>query len=218
MDEREPAAADGLDVVLLAGGSGTRLGGQDKAELIVGGQRLIDRAIAAVSPVHAAGQTLVVVGPRRPLDPPQAGGIHWTRETPAGGGPLAALAAGLRLVRAPLVAVLAVDLPFVSWPGVQRLMTVALAQPSAAGALYVDATGQDQLLFGVWRTAWLRAALPGHPDGKPMRLLAGPDVLRVDAADEVELCDCDTEPDLDQARRVAAFGREAAVRGAGGAP
>jgi len=47
VDEGEPAAAHDLDVVLLAGGSGTRLGGQDKAELEVGGQRLIDRAVAA---------------------------------------------------------------------------------------------------------------------------------------------------------------------------
>jgi len=159
--EREPPAADDLDIVLLAGGSGTRLGGQDKAELEVGGQRLIDRAVVALAPAMSAGSTLVIVGPQRALDPAPALGIRWTRETPPGGGPLAATAAGLRLVGAPLVAVLAVDLP------------------SAPGALYVDATGHDQLLFGVWRTTRLRAALPSEPHGKPMRLLAGPNVLRV---------------------------------------
>ena len=179
MDEREPTAADDLDVVLLAGGSGTRLGGQDKAELEVGGQRLIDRAVVALAPAMSAGSTLVIVGPQRALDPAPALGIRWTRETPPGGGPLAATAAGLRLVGAPLVAVLAVDLPFVSWAAVHRLAVVLVAQPSAPGALYVDATGHDQLLFGVWRTTRLRAALPSEPHGKPMRLLAGPNVLRV---------------------------------------
>ena len=76
------------------------------------------------------------------------------------------------------MAVLAVDLPFVSWAAVHRLATALDVAPSAPGALYVDAAGHDQLLFGVWRTTRLRAALPSDPHGKPMRLLAGPNVLR----------------------------------------
>jgi len=82
---------------------------------------------------------------------------------------------------------------------------------------YVDAAGHDQLLFGVWRTTRLRAALPSDPHGKPMRLLAGPNVLRFKAADEFEVFDCDTKPDLDRARQVATSATRAA-RGAGGAP
>lgn len=216
MDEGEPATAHDLDVVLLAGGSGTRLGGQDKAELEVGGQRLIDRAVAAMAPVPSAGRTLVIVGPQRALDGAPALGIRWTRETPPGGGPLAATAAGLRLVRAPLVAVLAVDLPFLSWAAVHRLATALVAEPSAAGALYVDATGHDQLLFGVWRTDRLRGALPSEPHAKAMRLLASSQVVRVPVIDELEVFDCDTPPDLDRARRLATSGVTAA-RGGGDA-
>jgi len=132
-----------------------------------------------MAPVLSAGRTLVIVGPQRSLDSAHAGGIQWTREIPPGGGPLAVTAAGLRLVRAPLVAVLAVDLPFISWAAVHRLATALVAQPSAPGALYVDATGHDQLLFGVRRTTRLRAALPSDPHGKPMRLLAGQTGQRV---------------------------------------
>ncbi|GIG58042.1 molybdenum cofactor guanylyltransferase [Longispora fulva] len=64
--------------IILAGGSARRLGGQDKPAITVGGIPLVDRVRAACA--HAA--RVVVVGPERQ------------------GGPVAALAAGLRLLDA----------------------------------------------------------------------------------------------------------------------
>jgi molybdopterin-guanine dinucleotide biosynthesis protein A len=75
------------DALVLAGGAARRLGGTDKPALAVGGRMLLDRVLAAC----AAARTTVVVGPRRPTARP----VLWTREEPAGGGPLPALAAGL---------------------------------------------------------------------------------------------------------------------------
>jgi molybdopterin-guanine dinucleotide biosynthesis protein A len=75
------------DAVVLAGGAARRLGGADKPALPVGGRMLLDRVLAAC----AGARRTVVVGPRRPTGRP----VRWTREEPAGGGPLPALAAGL---------------------------------------------------------------------------------------------------------------------------
>ena len=76
-----------FDVVVLAGGTGRRLGGVDKGGLVVGGAALLDRVLQA----SAAARHTVVVGE------PRATGrvVHWAREDPPGGGPLAGLAAGL---------------------------------------------------------------------------------------------------------------------------
>jgi molybdopterin-guanine dinucleotide biosynthesis protein A len=79
-----------MDAIVLAGGRGARLGGVDKADLVVGGQTLLERALAAT----AGANRTVVVGPRRPTSRP----VTWAREHPPGGGPVAALAAGLEHV------------------------------------------------------------------------------------------------------------------------
>ncbi len=198
-----PAEAAGLDVLLLAGGTGARLGGCDKAELQVGGVRLIDRVLDAVAPVETTGGGVVVVGPERPLGP----GHHrltWAREDPPGGGPLAATAAGLAHACAPFVAVLAVDLPFVSWTAVRHLLLALRQREHAAGALYVDAGGRDQLLFGVWRTSRLRAAMPADASGGSLRSVVNDlDIVRLPAGEGVDVLDCDTDADLQLARHRA---------------
>ncbi|MEU7317258.1 DUF6457 domain-containing protein [Streptomyces sp. NPDC007083] len=73
--------------LVLAGGGARRLGGADKPAVTVGGRPLLDRVLAACGDATAT----VVVGPRRPTCRP----VLWAREEPPGGGPLAALQAGL---------------------------------------------------------------------------------------------------------------------------
>ena len=156
---REQAA--GFDAVVLAGGAASRLGGADKPSVRIGGQTLLDAALAACA---AAGRT-VVVGPRREV----GRNVAWTREEPAGAGPAAALAAGLAAlsdpgggaeagdpyvgdpyVRYPYVIVLAADLPFIDaqvihslWITITRAADPAAADPPD-GAVAVDETGQAQ--------------------------------------------------------------------------
>lgn len=74
------------DAVVLAGGAARRLGGADKPGVRVGGRALLDRVLAACA---GARNTVVVAAPR-----PTARPVHWAREEPVGGGPLAALEAG----------------------------------------------------------------------------------------------------------------------------
>ncbi|MGW4163354.1 DUF6457 domain-containing protein [Streptomyces sp. NPDC004788] len=76
------------DALVLAGGSARRLGGADKPGVRVGGRPLLDRVLAGC---RDARRTVVVASPRATARP-----VEWTRENPPGGGPVAALDAGLR--------------------------------------------------------------------------------------------------------------------------
>ena len=89
--------------IVLAGGAGRRMGGVDKAALVVGGMTLLDRVLAAALPLC---DDLVVIGPARPA------AVRYVTEDVPGGGPVPAVAAGLAGLAAgcAVVVVLAVDL------------------------------------------------------------------------------------------------------------
>lgn len=138
------------DVVVLAGGAARRLGGADKPGVRVGGRALLDRVLAAC----ADARTTVVVADPRPTARP----VTWAREDPPGGGPLAALGAGLHHTTAQDVVVLSADLPFLAADTVQHLLT-ALRTSDADGALLTDAEGRDQPLVAAYRADALRREL-----------------------------------------------------------
>ncbi len=177
------------DALVLAGGAARRLGGVDKVSLEIGGRTLLARVVDAVDD---AEQT-VVVGPERPLER----AVTWQREDPIGGGPVAALAAGLGAVDSAWVALLAGDLPFLD-QGCVRALRRAAAEGD--GAMLLDDQDRDQLLVGVWRTVALRAALPAVATGASLRSVLeplAPQRIRVPGR-----CwfDCDTQDDLIFAR------------------
>ncbi|AZM80155.1 molybdenum cofactor guanylyltransferase [Streptomyces sp. KPB2] len=197
---------------MLAGGAARRLGGADKPGLRVGGRALLDRVLAACA---GARTTVVVAAPR-----PTARPVTWAREDPPGGGPLAALAAGLRHITAEHVLVVSADLPFLAGPTVGRLLS-ALAAGDADGVLLTDADGRDQPLVAAYRASALRRELAalardgadrsaGAPDatdtadtpdltGLPLCRLTG--ALRLTRLpDAVASFDCDTWDDIATAR------------------
>ena len=175
------------DALVLAGGEARRLGGVDKPALLVGGATLLDRVLAACS---AAART-VVVGPERPTARP----VAWCREDPPGGGPVPALRAGLELVSAPVVVVLAADLPFLT-------ADVVAALVARAPAVLSDGT-REQWLCGAWPAGPLREAAR-HAGPRLGALLGGlrPTVLPW-AGPAAPWTDCDTEEQLAAARREA---------------
>ncbi|MFD3562634.1 NTP transferase domain-containing protein [Streptomyces sp. NPDC058686] len=185
------------DAVVLAGGASRRLGGADKPAVRVGGRPLLDRVLAACA---TAGTTVVVAEPR-----PTAHPVRWTREDPPGGGPLAALDAGLRATTADEILVLSADLPFLSEQTVRRLLDVLYAG-TADGVMLSDADGRDQPLVAAYRSAPLRHHLAelaaAHDDGLsglPLRLLVGRlELTRI--TDPVASFDCDTWDDIAAAR------------------
>ncbi|MEV6419626.1 NTP transferase domain-containing protein [Streptomyces sp. NPDC051662] len=185
------------DAIVLAGGAAKRLGGADKPGVRVGGRSLLDRVLAAC---EGAART-VVVGGRRPTARP----VRWAREDPPGGGPLAALDAGVRCAEAETVVVLSADLPFLGEPTVRRLIET-LDTTGREGALLTDAEGRDQPLVAAYRAEPLRRELAllateyGSLPGLPLRLLVGElDLARLDA-DPLASFDCDTWEDISTAR------------------
>ncbi|MDI2131930.1 NTP transferase domain-containing protein [Yinghuangia seranimata] len=188
-----------FDAVVLAGGAARRLGGSDKTRLRVGGRTLLDHALDAC----AGARRVVVVGPERPT----AYEVRWTREEPPGGGPVAALAAGLALVEAPNVVVLAADLPFVTREVTRRLLDALRA---ADGVLLVDDEGRDQPLLAAYRTAALRNAVDAVPDphGAALRRTLAPlDLYRLPDEGSAAF-DCDTWPQVRAARRRSGSGED----------
>ncbi|WP_030905629.1 NTP transferase domain-containing protein [Streptomyces sp. NRRL F-5126] len=202
----EPHAVPAYDAVVLAGGAARRLGGADKPAVRVGARSLLDRVLRACEGAAAT----VVVGGRRPTVRP----VRWAREEPPGGGPVAALGAGLRCATAGTVLVLSADLPFLDHATVDALLD-ALAAGQGEAALLVDAEGRDQPLVAAYRTEPLRrgiallAAEYGGLAGLPLRLLSQElDLVRVTAdaaaaagAGALAAFDCDTWDDIATARQ-----------------
>lgn len=175
------------DAIVLAGGTARRLGGIDKPALEVNGMTLLDRALAAA----AGAERVVVVGERRPTSYP----VEWTFEEPAGGGPVAALAAGLACVESQRVLVLAADLPHISADIVGRLF--------AAGdrdVVAVDDEGRRQPLLALYDVERLRAALGvmGTRDRAMRDLLERLDPVGIPVGSAAT--DCDTWEDVERAR------------------
>ncbi|MFE0460050.1 NTP transferase domain-containing protein [Kitasatospora sp. NPDC058965] len=209
------------DALVLAGGAARRLGGADKPRLTVGGRTLLDRVLAAC----AGARRTVVVGPggaaaggseRAGAEP--GGAVRWTREQPPGGGPVAAVAAGLAVEgpAAPVVLLLAADLPFLDRAVLDRLAAAVTGEVQAA--VLVDGAGRTQPLAGAYRRDALGAALAvlGDPAGQPLRRLVGGlrTVRLPDPGRTAE--DCDTWADLAAARRRAGEPGESGASGESG--
>lgn len=158
---------------------------------------LLERALAATQ----TAVEVVVVGEQVPTSRP----VTWTREDPPGGGPAAGLLAALDwFVRPPdLVAVLAVDMPWVTPGTLARLLARLAAAPERDAAVLVDAGGRAQPLCAVYRLPALRAAAPEDPEARhhlPVRRLTERlALLEVEAVGQ-EASDIDTWDDLRAAR------------------
>ena len=181
-----------FDAIVLAGGTSSRMGGRDKAQAEVGGRRLIDRALDAV----ADADRVVVVGPRRPV----GRDVLWAREAPPGGGPTAAIAAGLDQARGEVVVVLAVDMPTVD-RAIVRTLVESIGDHD--GAALVGPAGQLQVLAAAYRTTLIRSAVAGLADTWGVAVRSALANLRIKKVPfEHGDIDCDTSEDLVAAERV----------------
>lgn len=163
------------------------MGVADKTRLIVGGAPLLDRALRAV----AGADRVVVVGESRVT----ATAVTWVREEPPGGGPAAAIAAGLAHVTADVVVLLAGDMPLIASTDVDRLVDAVIND----GAVYVDDAGQEQWLCSAWRSTALRST--PFAAGTSLRdALRGFEFARLPAPAVV--LDCDTPEDVVRAKEL----------------
>ncbi|GAB2628579.1 NTP transferase domain-containing protein [Prescottella soli] len=183
------------DAIVLAGGHATRMGGVDKPAIVVGGRRMLDTALGAVD----GCDRIAVVGPHRNE---LSARIVQTQESPAGTGPVAALAAGLAALGGStggLVVVLAADLPTLDGRTVSQLVSTLVEHPEAEASFAVDESGHVQFLLSVWRRPALAHrldALAGR-ENQPMKALMPDRHVTVAVAG---VADCDTPADVERAR------------------
>lgn len=159
--------------IVPAGGAGRRMGGLDKAALLVGGIALLDRVLTAARPVC---DRLVVVGPARATS---VTGVEFVIEDETGGGPVPAVIAGLAVLEeCDVVIVVAADLPLVDDAHLRRLVSVlAAAGVDAAAAAHGDSPNP---LLAAYREAALRASSAGLGAGVPAARLLPPATVIVD--------------------------------------
>ena len=182
-----------VGVVIPAGGTARRLGGVSKPALQVG-----DRSIVARLVGDLRAHPVVIVGPR--IDGVSGADVTWCREDPPGGGPAAALAAGIRrLPDVDVVVVVAGDQPFAAG-AVPRLVDALAADPTADVAWGVDAEDRHQPLLAAYRAGALHTRLTEPADGLSMRqVTAGLRAAHVRLS-PTEATDVDEPSDLADAR------------------
>lgn len=174
---------------MLAGGSSRRFGSDKLVASLPDGRSVLDHCLSGMP----SGWDLVVVGPSRPVPSEVAERVRFVRESPAGGGPLAAIAAGLAVVTSDVVCVAPGDSPRAG--EVLPLLVSALeAEASVAAAVLSDGEGQANPVLAAYRVVALRGALPRATAGVAARTLLSLPHREVRAPFEVS--DIDTPEDL----------------------
>ena len=200
-----PSRRTPTSVIVLCGGTSRRLGGVDKTRESLAATTVLDHLLDDLPP----GWPVVCVGGMRPT----TRSVQWCRESPAGGGPVAGIAAGLDHVgrlsgqrrrrdeAAEICVVVGGDMPFAA-TALLTLVDALNAQPGLDSVLASDPDGRTQPLLAAYRFETLRAALPREPGGA--RLMAVVDALLIDtvAFDSQTTLDVDTPEALEQARHI----------------
>lgn len=196
--------------IILAGGSGERLGGVDKATIRYRDQTLLDRLLAALW-----GIDTVVVAPPHVAVP---AGVRRALEEPPGGGPAAGIVWGLAaagLLDDPLgcVGIFSVDSPIA--PEIAAdLFAVARSHPGV-GAIACSPSGQRHHLLAVYPVSALVAAVRQiameRPSASPwyagVRDLAARRLISGIAVEEVCFGSADMR-DIDTLADAAAWGAQ----------
>ena len=144
--------------MVLAGGASQRFP-PDKLAQLVDGEPLLDRTLASLPDDFV----VVVVGPVRQVPRP----VIFTSEDPPGGGPAAAMIAGLRRAlaeSADVIVVLPADAPL-GGQAASTLLGRLEDEPSTPAAVGIDVYGREQPLQLALRPAAARALLAGAGPG-----------------------------------------------------
>jgi len=109
-----------FSAAILIGGKATRFEGRDKSALLVDGQTILSRQLAAVADV--VDDVMLVGGTRRyETQTP----VHYVEDVVPGCGPLSGLHAALTAARSNGVLLLACDMPFLCEPMLRYLLSLA---------------------------------------------------------------------------------------------
>jgi molybdopterin-guanine dinucleotide biosynthesis protein A len=177
-------------IIVLSGGTSSRFGA-DKSQAILGHQQLIHHILAGIPKEFE----IIIVG-ADPLFTPAS--YRCVQESPAGGGPVAGIAAALELCESEIVGVLATDMPFA---GAHMIHLLSAITSHDDAIMFVDSKGFKQPLAALYRREALENALStiGNPHGASMRtLISHLKIHEVQMSPEIEkaMIDIDTPHDL----------------------
>ena len=180
-----------MNSIILTGGTSKRFG-SDKSLAQIDGKNLLEY-------ISAGLDNIIIVGPETAIK------AKYVREEPVGAGPVAAIAAAMKVVDSDLVAIYATDMPFA--PRITAQLVSALKNDAA---IAMDCDGKLQPLAGVYRSEKLRSALETYESVENQSVKSLIAKLVVDEVPLVEteyLMDIDTKEDLlkaiDLASRLA---------------
>jgi molybdenum cofactor guanylyltransferase len=119
-----------FSAAILIGGKATRFEGRDKSALIVEGNTILSRQLAAVTGALGGGDVDIMLVGRRPVAeaPPSA---RLVEDIVPGCGPLGGLHAALSSARGDATLMLACDMPFVSPALLRHLLSLAAGADAA---------------------------------------------------------------------------------------
>ena len=177
-------------IIVLSGGTSSRFGA-DKSQAMLGHQQLIHHILTGIPKEFE----IIIVG-ADPLFTPAS--YRCVQESPAGGGPVAGIAAALELCESEIVGVLATDMPFA---GAHMIHLLSAITSHDDAIMFVDSKGFKQPLAALYRREALENALStiGNPHGASMRtLISGLNIHEVQMSPEIEkaMIDIDTPEDL----------------------
>ncbi|MDO5049096.1 MAG: glycerate kinase [Actinomycetaceae bacterium] len=198
---QDAPATPAQSAIILAGGSGQRLGGVSKSDLTIGGERFLDQIVRTLREDGIPDSRIVVVGPDS-LRVPE--GIALTFEDPPRGGPGAGIFAGLKFLgyedvssgADDLVLVTTCDAPFSA--SARRVLVDAVTATGADAAAVRDRSGVVQQLLAVYRVQGLLEAAQKAQrthNRAVKKLVAGLNFVEVEVDPHVEI-DVDTWEDL----------------------
>ena len=141
-----------ISAAILAGGRATRLGGADKASLVVGGLRIVERQLAAIGAVTDDVRIVANDAARY-----AALGVRVVPDLIAGVGPLGGLYTALVDARHDRVLVLACDLPFVPAALLERLAMESGTAQQVDAVVPRTARGLEPLCAVYWKACAGRA-------------------------------------------------------------
>jgi molybdopterin-guanine dinucleotide biosynthesis protein A len=131
-----------ISAAILAGGRARRFGGADKASLLVGDARIIDRQLAALSAVTVKDDVRIVANDR---DRYIGLGLRVIPDAIADAGPIGGLYTALLDALHDRVLVLACDLPFVTAALLERLVAESGTRQEVDAVVPRSARGLEPL-------------------------------------------------------------------------
>ncbi|HKE18699.1 MAG TPA: molybdenum cofactor guanylyltransferase [Kofleriaceae bacterium] len=191
--------ATGSRAAILAGGLASRMGGRNKALIEVDGRAIVDRQLDALRPLFPPGALAAVLSAgaaAADAAPFAARGLDVVRDSAAGQGPMAGLAAALEWAGDALLFAVACDMPYLDRHVVDLIIT--RARSSRADIALPVAGSRHQPLLACYSPRCAALVARQLADGE-RRMSALPGAARaaglaVDEIDEREIRTVD--PDL----------------------